>query len=354
MDRLVNGLTPQQALDNRKVKFVKIGLLWALCAAVTWAFQGNIMSIAGGMSPFASAGYSAMMVCVASIVTGGIHDFCAGIWILIMNLGSGRSLKEYFRLGTTKIGSVMMIAAFMGGPLATGCSLIGINMCGPTYALAIGGTSPIVGAIFSRIVFKERISKAGWFGIVIAVAGVLIVSYAPPDGNSYPYFSIGLIASIGSSIGWGLEGVFASYAADMTDSQTACGIYRTFGSCLMTFVILVPIFGGMAGNVSAGFHMVGQAIHSGLPILVIFIAALAGGLSYMSIYNAFPRAGVSRSLVVNVTYSLWSIPVGFLFAAIGLSNYSVTLQAIIGCVVIFAGVALVIGNPKEFAKLRNN
>lgn len=352
--KVENGLTPQQALDKRKIKYAATGLLWAAFAAMTWALQGNLMSVAGGMSPFAGAAYSAMFVAVASIVTGAMHDFFAGCWLIIVNLLTGRSLKEYLRLGTTKIGSVMMLAAFFGGPMATGASLIGINMCGPTYALAIGATSPIVGAIAGRIMFKERMSARVWLGIVIAVAGVLVVSWAPPDGNDYPYFVIGIIASIFSSIGWGMEGVCCIYAADMTDSATACGLYRTFGSCLMTLVILIPIFGGIAGDVGFGFELISESFKAGTPVMWIVIAALAGGISYLSIYNAFPRAGAGRSLTVNVTYSLWSIPIGYLFLALGISNYSITGQAIIGCIVIFLGVVLVIGNPKDLVKLRDN
>lgn len=349
-----NPLTPQQALDNRKVKYAAVGLVWAGLAALTWAFQGNLMSVAGGMWPFASATYSVMLLAVASIVTSGLHDFFAGIWLLIYNLATGHSLKEYVRLGSTKIGNVMLLAAFFGGPMATGASLIGINMCGVTYALAIGGTSPIIGAIAARILFKERMNMRVWIGIVIAVAGVLIVSYSPPDGDAKPYFIVGIIASIFSAIGWGLEGVCATYAADMTDSTTACGLYRCFGSALMTAVILLPVFGILAGDAGAGFKLLAEGFSAVTPVVWIAVAAIAGGLSYVSIYNAFPRAGVGRSLTVNVTYTLWSIPVGFLFLALGIGSYAITGRAIIGCLIVFAGVAMVIGNPKELVKLRDN
>lgn len=346
-------LSPQQALEKRKIKFAYVGLGWALLAALTWAFQGNIMEVAGGMWPFSDPKYTVMMVAVAAIVTGGLHDFFAGIWLLIYNLVTGRGIKEYLRLGSTKIGTMMLLAAFFGGPMATGSYLIGVNMCGVTYAAAIAGTSPIIGAIVGRIVFKENMNKRIWFGIILAVIGVLIVSYSPPEGD-YPFFVVGLIASIFAAVGWGLEGVCATYAADMTDSTTACGLYRCFGSALITILLFIPIFSGLAGDVSIGFKMIANGFSSVTPILWIAGAAIAGGLSYLSIYNAFPRAGVGRSLTVNVTYSLWSIPVGFLFLALGIGSYAVTGQAIIGCVVIFVGVALVIANPKDLLNLREN
>lgn len=349
----INGLTPQEALDKRKINFAAIGFVWALVAALTWAFQGNFMGIAGGMEPFAVSGYSVMMLALASIVTGGLHDLFAGIWLFFMNIGTGRSLRETGRLISTKIGTMNLLAAFFGGPMATGCYLVGVNLCGVTYAAAIGGTSPIIGAFVGRILFKERMNVRVWIGVVIAVLGVLIVSYSPPSGD-YPYFVIGLLFSIFASIGWGLEGVCATYAADMTDSSTACGIYRTFGSALMTFAILVPLFGVLAGDVGAGFKIAVQSFADVTPVVWIAVAAIAGGLSYVAIYNAFPRTGVARSLTVNVTYTLWSIPVGFLFAAVGLSHYDIAGRAIIGCIIIFVGVALVIGNPKELVKLRDN
>ena len=248
----------------------------------------------------------------------------------------------------------MLLAAFFGGTIAAGGNLIGINMCGPTYTLAIAGTSPIVGSILGRIVFKERIRPLAWVGIVIAVAGVITVSYAPPEGDQYPYFAIGLLGAVASSIGCGLEAVCVTYAADMTDSSTACGIYRTFGSSILTLVFLLPAFGILAGDVTTGFRMIGEAFSLGNPVLWIAIAALAGGLSYLTLYKAFPKAGIAKSMTVNVTYTLWSIPIGFAFLALGISDYAITGQAIIGCVVIFIGVVMVIGNPKDLVKLRNN
>ncbi len=350
----LNQITPQQALEKRKIRYAATGLLWACSAAVTWAFYGNIMGVAGGVSPFSDPAYTVAVIAVASIVTGCLNDLFSGIWVLIINLATGRSLKEYGRLLKTKIGAATLLAAFFGGPFATGASLIAINLCEPTYALAIGGTSPIVGAIAGRILFKENLNARIWLGIVIAVAGVLIVSWAPPTGKEYPYFAIGLLFAVLSSVGWGIEGVCCIYAADMTDSATACGIYRTFGSGLMFLILFVPAAGLIAGDATLGFSMMAEAFSAGTPILWILAASALAGISYLSIYNAFPRAGAGRSLCVNVTYSLWSIPVGYLFLAMGIGSYAITGQAIIGCVIIFIGVMMVVGNPKDLVKLRNN
>ncbi|NBI64166.1 EamA family transporter [Clostridiales bacterium] len=268
----LNQITPQQALEKRKIRYAATGLLWACSAAVTWAFYGNIMGVAGGMSPFSDPAYTVAVIAVASIVTGCLNDLFSGIWVLIINLATGRSLKEYGRLLKTKIGAATLLAAFFGGPFATGASLIAINLCEPTYALAIGGTSPIVGAIAGRILFKENLNARIWLGIVIAVAGVLIVSWAPPTGKEYPYFAIGLLFAVLSSVGWGIEGVCCIYAADMTDSATACGIYRSFGSGLMFLILFVPAAGLIAGDATLGFSMMAEAFSAGTPILWILAA----------------------------------------------------------------------------------
>jgi polyferredoxin len=63
--------------------------------------------------------------------------------------------------------------------------------------------------------------------------------------------------------------------------------------------------------------------------------------------------GVGRAMAFNVTYALWSIPFGLLFAAFGLYEFTVTTQAVIGAAIITFGTILVVANPKELLKLRN-
>lgn len=348
----MDNLNAQQALMQSRLRFAKKGILVGLLAGALWGLQGTIMGKVGGMAPFADPNFGVWMICIASLCTGAFHDFWAGIWITIYNVSTGRGLKEYFRLLKTKLGRLIVLGAIFGGPLATGCYLIGVNLCGATYTMAISGAYPVVGAFLGVFLFKEKISKRAWVGILLAVLGSLIVGYAPPEGG-FPYFYVGIAFAVIAGIFWALEGVTVTYANDMADPNISVGLYRTFFSGLFYTIIIIPIFCLIAKEgISAGWHIMGGAITAGTPLLLIAIAAIAGGVSYLSFYRAMNMTGVGRAMSLNITFSLWSIVFGFLFEAFGLIHYNVTMQAIIGVCIIVLGTIIVIANPKELLQLR--
>ena len=59
--------------------------------------------------------------------------------------------------------------------LATICFFLGVMAMPLADATAIQFTSPILTALLSGIVLRERVPKAAWLGIAVAFAGVLIV-----------------------------------------------------------------------------------------------------------------------------------------------------------------------------------
>ena len=60
--------------------------------------------------------------------------------------------------------------------------VLGINLAGAAYAMPISALCPCVGAFLAAVFLKERIQPRVWVGIILAVAGAIIVSYVPPEG----------------------------------------------------------------------------------------------------------------------------------------------------------------------------
>ena len=58
-------------------------------------------------------------------------------------------------------------------------------------------------------------------------------------------------------------------------------------------------------------------------------------------------AGVSRAMALNITYALWGVLFGALFTDVEITRSLVIAAAI------FAGMFLVIGNPRDIINLRN-
>lgn len=343
-------LNPNEAYKKTKIKVAGIGLVLALLSAMTVSPQGNALAWANNLVNV-PAEKTAVVLIVLTLATLAVSDLLSGVWLLIWNLINGRSIKEYFRLGKTKMAGLLLLAAFCGGPFATGALMTGINLCGLTYALVIGSATPILTAIVGRIVFKETLNSRMIIGIIIAVAGIVTLGYAPPSGD-YPYFYLGLFIAALAPIGFTLEGIVATYATDMADPNVAVSLCRSFGSALLNLCIMLPLFSTISGDISTGYTIVGNAISNPVVLAILAFAALSGGFSYLTTYIAFNLSGPTRTLAVVNTFGVWSIPVGFIFAAFGVMEYGITTQAIIGAFVVLIGVTLVVANPKDLVQLR--
>ncbi len=352
-----NNLNAQNELMGKRLKFAKTGMLIALLSGIGQALNGSMTSLASGLWPFTDPSYTALTIVVCSFICSGLHDFFSGCWILIWNKLSRRTFTEYVRLLKTKIGWLLMIGALLGGPIATGGAAAATYLCGPTYSLAISGIYPLIGVLCGVIFLKEKLTVRTAVGIVIAVAGVLIMSFSPPSGENFPYFTIGLIFAFVCAIGWGTEGVFAAYANDMLDPNISVGTFRSFGSGLFMLFVIVPmvcIFGRLGAG--AGFEILGQAIGQGTPVLIMIIAALGGGGSMYFFYQALNSCGISRTMCINITSSIWSIPICLVLETCGLMEYEITGRAIIGAVVIVIGsiIALAKTDDQDLVSLRKN
>lgn len=338
--------------SNRRIKFAGVGLIFALLSGATCAMY----TIAGGelgALPEMNLGSAATVVIIAGLVGAVLQDLFAGIWTLVFNLPRGRSLKEYVRHAKTrKLAFMLSMAGVLGGPIGLGALLIGTNLCGPTYALIVSSTSAVVAAIVGRLLYKERLGVRVIIGMAVAIIGVIVAGWTPPEGD-YPYFVLGLIISAMSAVGWGVEGAVAAYAADMTDSNIAVGLFRTFIAGGIGLVIFVPILGFATKNGLIGWEMVAGVVTNPKGILLLLLIGFLASISYLTAYWGFAKAGAVRALVLINTYAIWSIIVGLILSATGLISYSITTLAIVGALINFVGITLVAGNPKDLVKLRD-
>lgn len=345
------NMNARDALEKKRLRFAKFGIVIGLGAGVAYGFQGIVLGEAGTLSPFADPSYGLWLICVASLVTSGLHEIFAGVWALVFNQARGTGLREYGRLLKTKMGWMLMGGALVGGPLAASAYLIAINLCGPTYAAAITAFFPVIGQVLGSIFFKEKIKGRAWIGILLVVIGSLVVGFAPPEGV-YPHFYVGIIFAIISAVLWAVEGIIVTYANDIVDAYVPVGVFRSFGAGLVDLLILVPLCGAIGGVGLSGFGMIVDAFAAGWPVILVAIAAIGGAFNYLAFYSAMSMTGVGRAMALDVTYGVWSILFGFAFQALGLIEYSITTMAVIGVIVIVAGTILVIANPKELLQLR--
>lgn len=183
-------------------------------------------------------------------------------------------------------------------------------------ALLFSSAAPLIGAILARLILKERILLFTWLGIVIGIAGLLVMTWGElGSGNA-----IGNIAAFGVGFAYGLYSIIARMGRDRDMSGVVmgwavitiitCGIYMlATGSSFAT---------PMAENLAAMLHG----------------AAFIGGGMYL--LNAAARhVGAGRLVLLAQTETiLGPVWVLLFFAEVP------RLTTIIGGAVLLAGVLL--------------
>lgn len=331
-DIIVSGKI-QALKEKRELSHAKTGILWGILSGATWGLDGVILGMALAMAPF-TGGTS---LYAAPLAGAAMHDGFAGFWLFLYNLFTGR-WREYGRTLATKPGMIVVLASLFGGPVAMSGYMLGINMAGASYALAITACYPAVGAIAAVFLLKEKINARVWMGIILCMIGAITVGYTPPEGD-FPQFYLGLGLSLLATFGWGMEGVLSTFGMDMADPDIAIGI-REATSFVVYLVGVLPV--------AAGLVVFWDAFKE-QSLYYIALAGFLGGLSYLAWYRALNMTGVGRAMAFNISYALWSVFFGWL-----LTGLEITPTLIGGSVVITLGTLLVVANPKELVQLRNS
>lgn len=326
-----NAVRAKQMLEARELSHAKRGIGWGILSGATWGLDGVILGIGTAMAPF-TGGAS---LYAAPLAGAALHDGFAGFFLFFYNLFTGK-WREYIRTLATKPGLIVCLAALFGGPIGMAGYVLGINMAGASYALPITAMYPAIGAIMAVFILKERISWRTWLGIVLCIAGAIIVGYAPPEGSS-PYFHLGIGLSLLACLGWGMEGVLSTYGMDMVDPDIAIGI-REATSFVVYLVAILPLAAGLP---------IFFAAFGAKSLWIVALAGFFGGLSYLAWYRALNMTGVGRAMTFNISYALWGVFFGWL-----ITKTPVTPALLGGAVLIFCGTVLATTNPRELLNLR--
>jgi drug/metabolite transporter (DMT)-like permease len=281
------------------------------------------------MSPFVGV----VSAFAAPLVVSAINDSMAFIWLLIYNMINGR-IKEVGRSLFTFPGLMVAIGALLGGPIANGAYLVGIA-CAGAAAIPISALCPMFGALFARIVLKQKISKRVGAGMIICIIGAVLISYVKPTGIA-PNFTLGIICAFVAALGWGLEGGFAAFGTSMIDSNVAINIREGVSGLTFIFVVL-PLF--------AAFGLFGHSLSAFGTMAIIAIAALVAAISYLTWYIANCMVGVATGTSLNITYVMF----GVLFSVL-LLHSTISTVIIVGSIIITVGAMLVSMNPLDFFK----
>lgn len=344
-----NKLSPEEMYKIKKINIAKKGLFLAWISSVTMVIQGILNNMITEKIEYQMQS-DYIKVIIIAITLLAINDIIAGIWTTFYNIYTKRGWKEIKRMCNLKISWVMLLSALVAGPFATGCWMSSVNFCGITYTTAIISLSPIITAIIGKFVFKENLNKRIYFGISIAIIGVIITNWIQPEGANK--FYLGVLLAILAPIGFTIESMLSTYASDLIDPIVGCGIFRCFGSGILGLIIMIFVTYILKCEYII-FDVIKITFTQRYICIFMLFMGLASAISYATTYTAFNKSGPTRTLAVVYTTPIWSIPIGFLFNKLIGYSYIVTKLGIIGAVIVVVGILLVIAKPSELFSLRD-
>ena len=127
------------------------------------------------------------------------------LYILIKN-----NKIEAIKLKDAKyfVGTVILSFSFFNW-----CFFIAINKTSLAVAAILLYTAPTIVMIFSVFLFKEKITKNKAASLLLTFAGCALVTFSA-QGTGIKVSFVGVLAVLGSGLGYGLYSIFSRYALD--------------------------------------------------------------------------------------------------------------------------------------------
>jgi len=163
--------------------------------------------------------------------------------------------------------------------------LLAIAFAGASSAVAISALYPALGALLGYLVLGDRLGSRGWAGVVLAVSGATLASYAPPAGAS-PHYLLGALCAVASATGWAVEGVLVARSLSRMPALAALNI-REGVSALVFLALVLPLFGAAA--------VTARTVASPT-IAILVVASLCGAGAYLLYYRSLDLLGPSRAM----------------------------------------------------------
>lgn len=322
---VLNGRSADALKIDANKKFRKTGISTGVLSGLTYGLYSTFVVVASMKAPLAGAAG----LFAAPYVATAINDSLAAIWLLIYNAMTGR-ISEIGRSLRTFSGFIVIIGALVGGPIASGAYLMGLAMAG-AYAIPISALYCLFGAVFARIILKQKITPRVGIGMAICIVGAIIINWVTPTGGSN--FTLGIICAFVAAVGWGLEGVLAAFGSAMIDSDIAINIRQGVSGLVNIFIVL-PIIGSMG--------LFKETLMAGEPVMWLAAAGLCAAVSFLCWYKSNSTIGCAVGMSLNITYVFWGVFFSILFL-----GTAVTPTIVVGSIVILAGAVLVSTNPMD-------
>ena len=255
------------------------GFLWSMDTVVTTA----------GLST-ASFIFFLPLLCVC------IHDFVSVVLLSLYMAYHKKYIADILHSLGTKY---MILAALLGGPVGLVSYTAAVYYMGPGLVGIVTSLYPAVGTALAIIFLKERRQAYQLLALGISLIGIMLLGFN--TDSHIVSIGKGIFFAIICILAWGSEAVISTSLAALFCIALLHTTYQPEGPLLISYIPLASVF---------------------------------GTLSYLFYYRSLKRVGASRTMVLNSSYSAFSIVISYMVLGIVPSLYSIVL----GCIIVIGGI----------------
>lgn len=336
---------------------IKKGNMFGLLSGLTWAIytvilytvlnlygnaKGDLLSIKG------------MMLILITTILISLADLFFNVVFELFVLRKNNLIEEFKNVFFSRKGFGIIPAAILAGPLGLIPYAI-VSAISAPVAGAFSALYPVVGAVASFLVFKERLSKIKMIGGIISIVGV-IATYQL-ETVSLAVYIIALIPAFG----WGLEAIFG-YKLMKDDINPIVTITLRHIYSIVILAICLVVFLIFSGEYSyvmefyrgIQFSDIATVMNQAFILPVFAIASFIGGASYILWYVSMKYISVAPAMILNISYVLW-IPIILMLPPF---SQQISMNILVGCGIVFIGTSLVVigdsiqaKSPKEIGEV---
>lgn len=222
------------------------------------------------------------------------------------------------RLAKKDIG-ILLVSALIGISVYYSLENIALSLTSAANASLISGSYPVITACIGVMFYHMKLDRKQWIGIFMAMAGVAVLT----GGGSMEgkHVLLGNLIFIANGFLWGFYNFLIPHI-DHSYSALTITYYQT----LLALPFLVP---------GVVYEMPVHDVTAGAVFSILFLAVCCSVAAYL-LYN-YGLRGISPAAAASLMNLM---PVfGLLFSALILKE-QITLQAVIGGIIIILGVLL--------------
>jgi len=349
--------TATQAKDKLKTSFLKKGLFIATISGMSYglyiAFITLAMSVGIWEEWYGDANVAALSVFTIfiflSILANAINYSVSAIWGAGFAAIKGK-MRELRRSLKTKPGRTLVIAALVGGPISGSAFVIALMMAGP-IATPITALCPAIGAIFSRIFFKQKLNARMIGGIIVCVIASFLIGMQGLGADAPENMFIGILIALICAFGWGFEGCVAGHATSMIDYEIAV-LIRQITTGLAGLFILVPLFAIIGGDISQAIYVTGRTVTDMGSMPIFLISGFFALFAFSLWYKGNSMCGTALGMAANGAYSFWGPFFCWVILGLFLGFEGMELSAVAwgASVLMFVGILFIAVNPFSYLK----